>query len=50
MNCNLGIARYLSNADTSLPCGNGAIAFTSAHVPEEAGVSHRFGEDRKSVV
>lgn len=44
MNRNLGIARYLSNADTPLPCGNGAIAFTSAHVPEEADASHRFGD------
>ena len=44
MNYNLGIARYLSNADTPLPCGNGAIAFTSAHVPEEADASHRFGD------
>ncbi len=44
MASDLGIARYLSNANSPLSEGRGAIAFTSAHVPEEADAVHQFGD------
>ena len=38
----LGISRYLSADQPPLPPGRGALAFISAHIPEESGMTARF--------
>lgn len=42
MRHNLGISRYLSSADAPLPPGRGALAFISAHIPEETDSRQAF--------